>query len=170
MDRTNRGIFFLRVIVGSGFLFAGLDKFFMWASGTPFTAAGFLKFATTGAWLGSDPKAVINPTHGFWVSLAGNASLVSIMDTLVVFGECAIGIALILGLATRFAGVMGALLMGLLFVANWSFANGPFNEQFMYGIAAFALVLTGAGAYALDTVVAKLPVMSKIPVIKYALG
>ncbi len=40
----------------------------------------------------------------------------------------------------------------------------------MYGIAAFALVLTGAGAYALDTVVAKLPVMSKIPVIKYALG
>jgi hypothetical protein len=39
------------------FLFAGLDKFFMWASGTPFTAAGFLKFASTGAWLGSDPKA-----------------------------------------------------------------------------------------------------------------
>jgi thiosulfate dehydrogenase [quinone] large subunit len=170
VDNKDRGIFILRAFLGLGFLFAGADKFFMWASGQPFTSAGFLKFATTGAWLGSDPKAIVNPTYGFWVSLAGNASLVSIMDTLVVFGECAIGIALILGLATRFAGLMGALLMGLLFVANWSFANGPFNEQFMYGIAGLALVLTGAGAYALDTVVAKLPVMAKIPVIKYALG
>lgn len=170
MDNKDRGIFILRAFLGLGFLFAGADKFFMWASGQPFTSAGFLKFATTGAWLGSDPKAIVNPTHGFWVSIAGNASLVSIMDTLVVFGECAIGIALILGLATRFAGLMGTLLMGLLFVANWSFATGPFNEQFMYGMAAFALVLTGAGAYALDTVVAKLPVTSKIPVIKYALG
>ena len=42
MDRTSRGIFFLRVVVGGGFLFAGLDKFFMLAGGTPFTAAGFL--------------------------------------------------------------------------------------------------------------------------------
>ncbi len=108
MERRDRGIFVLRAVVGLGFLFAGLDKFFMWASGTPFSAAGFLKFATSGAWLGSDPKAVINPTHSFWVSLAGNASLMGAIDTLVVFGECAIGIALILGLATRFAGVWPA--------------------------------------------------------------
>ncbi len=170
MDNKDRGIFILRAGLGLGLAFAGLDKFFMWASGQPFTSAGFLKFATTGAWLGSDPKAVINPTHGFWVSLAGNASLVSIMDTLVVFGECAVGIALILGLATRFSAVMGTILMGLLFVSNWSFANGPFNEQFMYGLGTAALILTGAGAYALDTVVAKLPVVQKIPVVKYALG
>jgi thiosulfate dehydrogenase (quinone) large subunit len=169
VDNKDRGIFILRAFVGLGFLFAGADKFFMWASGTPFTSAGYLKFATGGAWLGSDPKAVINPTHGFWVSLAGNASLVSIMDTLVVFGECAIGIALILGLATRFSAAMGTLLMALLFVSNWSFANGPFNEQFMYGLACAALVLTGAGAYALETVVAKLAVVQRIPVVKYAL-
>jgi thiosulfate dehydrogenase [quinone] large subunit len=92
------------------------------------------------------------------------------MDTLVVFGECAVGIALILGLATRFSAVMGTILMGLLFVSNWSFANGPFNEQFMHGLGTAALILTGAGAYALDTVVAKLPVVQKIPVVKYALG
>jgi thiosulfate dehydrogenase (quinone) large subunit len=170
MDRTNRGIFLLRVVVGSGFLFAGLDKFFMWASGTPFTSAGFLKFATGGAWIGSDPKAIINPTHGFWVSLAGNAGLVSVFDTLVVFGECAIGAALILGLATRFAGVCGALMMSLFFVANWSFANGPFNEQLMYGVIAGTVAYVGAGAYALDTAVAKLAIMQRIPVVKYALG
>ena len=170
MDSKDRGIFILRAGLGLGFLFAGLDKFFMWASGTPFTSAGYLKFGTTGAWLGSAATAVVNPTHGFWASLASNTSLVSVMDTLVVFGECAIGIALILGLATRFAAVMGTILMALLFVSNWSFANGPFNEQFMYGLAAIAIVLTGAGAYALDTVVAKLPVLQRIPVVKYALG
>ena len=170
MDRTNRGIFVLRAIVGGGFLFAGLDKFFMWASGTPFSAAGFLKFATTGAWLGSDPKAVVNPTHPFWVSIAGNAGLMSVIDTLVVFGECAVGIALILGLATRFAGVCGALMMTLFYVANWSFANGPFNEQLFYGVIAGTIAYVGAGAYALDCVVEKLAITQRIPVIKYALG
>jgi thiosulfate dehydrogenase [quinone] large subunit len=170
VDTKDRGIFVLRAVVGMGFLFAGLDKFFMWASGTPFTAAGFLKFGTTGAWLGSDPKAVINPTHGFWVSMSGNAGLMSAINTLVVFGEVAIGIALVLGLATRFAGVCGALMMGLFYVANWSFANGPFNEQLMYGVIAGTIAFVGAGAYALDTAVAKLPVMQRIPVVKYALG
>ncbi|MGD0019389.1 MAG: DoxX family protein [Candidatus Limnocylindrales bacterium] len=170
MDRTSRGIFVLRAVVGGGFLFAGLDKFFMWASGTPFTAAGFLKFATGGAWLGSDPKAIVNPTHGFWVSLAGNGSLMSVIDTLVVFGECAVGIALILGLATRFAGVCGAVMMTLFFVANWSFANGPFNEQLMYGVIAGTIAYVGAGAYALDSVVEKLAITQRIPAVKYVLG
>jgi thiosulfate dehydrogenase [quinone] large subunit len=170
MDRTSRGIFVLRAVVGLGFLFAGLDKFFMWASGTPFSAGSFLKFATGGAWLGSDPKAIINPTHGFWVSLGGNTGLMSVIDTLVVFGECAVGIALVLGIATRFAGLTGATMMTLFFIANWSFANGPFNEQLMYGVIAGTIAYVGAGAYALDSVVAKLAVVQKIPVVKYALG
>ena len=170
METKDRGIFFLRAIVGLGMLFAGADKFFMWASGQPFTSVGFLKFGTTGAWLGSDAKAIVNPTHGFWVSLAGNAGLVSLYDTQVVFGECAIGIALILGLATRFAGLMGAVLMAILFISNWSFANGPFNEQLMYGAIMGTIAYVGAGAYALDTVVSKLAITQRIPVVKYALG
>jgi len=170
MDRNGRGIFIVRAAVGLGLLFAGLDKFFMLAGGKPFTSVGYLKFGTTGSWLGSDPKAVINPTHDFWVSLAGNAGLVSIIDTLVVFGEVAIGAALVLGLATRFSAVMGTLLMALFYVSNWSFANGPFNEQFMYGIMTIAIVYAGAGAYALDTAVAKLAITQRVPVVKYALG
>jgi thiosulfate dehydrogenase (quinone) large subunit len=166
----DRGIFILRAGIGLAMLFAGLDKFFMWAGGKPFTSVGYLKFGTTGSWLGSDPKAIINPTHDFWVSLAGNSGLVGIMDTLVVFGECAIGLALILGLATRFSAVMGVVLMALLYVSNWSFANGPFNEQFTYGLVMAVIAITGAGAYALDTVVAKAAITQKIPVVKYALG
>jgi thiosulfate dehydrogenase [quinone] large subunit len=167
MDRVNRGIFILRVVLGGGFLFAGLDKFLMLANGKPFTSAGFLQFATGGQWLSTEN---INPTKDFWVSLAGNATLVSVIDTLVVGGEIAIGAALILGLATRFAGVMGALMMGLFFVAQMSFANGPFNEQLFYGVIAGTIAYVGAGAYALDSVVAKHPVVGRIPVVKYALG
>jgi len=170
VDTKDRGIFLLRAGLGLGFAFAGFDKFFMWASGKPFTSLAYLKFGTTGAWLGSSATAVVNPTHGFWAGLAANTSLVSVFDTLVVFGESAIGIALILGVATRFAGLAGAILMALLFVSNWSFANGPFNEQFMYGLIALTIAYVGAGAYALDTAIAKIPVMQKIPVVKYALG
>ena len=171
MDKNSRGIFVLRAFVGLGLAFAGFDKFFMWASGKPFTSAGYLQFATGGQWLGSDAKAIVNPTHSFWVSLGQNASLVHVMDTLVVFGECAIGIALVLGLATRFSAVMGTILMALLYVSNWSFANGPFNEQAMYLIITAVIAYVGAGAYALDTIVAeKVTVLSKIPGIKYALG
>jgi thiosulfate dehydrogenase (quinone) large subunit len=166
----DKGIFVLRAGIGLAMLFAGLDKFFMWAGGKPFTSVGYLKFGTTGSWLGSDPKAIVNPTHDFWVSLAGNSSLVSIMDTLVVFGECAIGLALILGLATRFSAVMGVVLMGLLYVSNWSFANGPFNEQFTYGLVMAVIAMVGAGAYALDTAVAKAAITQKVPALKIALG
>ncbi len=170
MNSKDRGIFILRAGLGLGFLFAGLDKFFMWASGTPFTSIGFLGHATGGTWLGSDAKTIVNPTHSLWVSIAANVSLVHIIDTLVVFGEVAVGVALILGLVTRFAGVCGFLLMALIYVSGWSFANGPFNEAFYYGLIAIVIAYVGAGAYALDTVVAKLAVTQRIPVVKYALG
>jgi hypothetical protein len=65
---------------------------------------------------------------------------------------------------------MGALLMGLIYVAGWSFANGPFNEAFYYGLIALVIAYVGAGAYALDTVVAKLAIAQRIPAVKYALG
>ena len=58
------------------------------------------------------------------------------VNFLVVFGEIAIGIALILGIATRFAGLAGALMMALFYVASWDFAHGFVNEQFLYGILA----------------------------------
>ncbi len=168
METKSRGIFFLRAALGLGMLFAGADKFFMWASGKAFTSAGYLVHGTGGVWLGSTTP--VNPTQSFWVSIGQNASLVSIFDTLVVFGEVAIGVALIVGLATRFSAVMCVLLMALLYVSNWSFANGPFNEQFMYGAIAATIVMVGAGAYALDTVIEKLAIAQRVPALKYVLG
>lgn len=174
METKDRGIFVLRAAVGLGLLFAGLDKFLMWSGGTPFSAAGYLQHATGGAWLGSAANQIVNPTHSFWVALGQNATLMPIVDTLVVFGECAVGTALILGLATRFSAVMGVILMAMLYISNWSFSTGPFNEQFMYLLVMAVVAYVGAGAYALDSVVSKLSITEaitqRIPVVKYALG
>lgn len=173
MEKTKayaRGIALLRIGLGAGFLFAGLDKFLQ-VAGKPFSAGGFLKFATGGAWLNSDPKTVVNPTHDFWVSLGSDANIVNVINVLVVFGEIAIGAALILGLATRFASYSAVLMMGLFYVANWSFANGPFNEQFMYGLVALVLAAVGAGEYyGLDAIIDRTEQVKRIPALRLVLA
>ena len=159
----------LRVFLGAAFLFAGLEKIFDFAgSGKAFSAVGFLKFATGGTLPGSDPKAIVNPTHDLWVSLAGNGQLMPIVNWLVVVGETAIGIALILGLATRFSGILGAVMMGLITVAAWSFANGPFNATVLYAAVALYLAAANAGhAYGLDGLMDKTEIVTRTPVLRY---
>jgi len=167
-----KGLAALRVFLGAGFLYAGLEKVFDFAgSGKPFTSAGFLQFGTAGTLPGSDPKAIVNPTHDLWVSLATNTQLIGFIDGLVVVGELAIGAALILGLATRFAGVMGAILMGFITVAAWSFAFGPVNETMLYAAVALYLAYAEAGlAYGLDAIIEKSEVVVHRPALHYLLG
>jgi thiosulfate dehydrogenase (quinone) large subunit len=154
----------VRIALGFGFLYAGLEKILQIGGGGPFNAAGFLKFATLGALPGSDPKVVVNPTHDLWVSLAGNGTIMPLINFLVQFGELAIGICLILGLATRFSGIMGALLTGLFFVASWSFATGVVNEDFLYAILSGYLAVVGAGAvWGLDGYLARTQLLAKTP-------
>ena len=97
----------------------------------------------------------------------GGSSYIHVIDSLVVFGEIAIGVALLLGIATRFSGIMGLLLGGLLALASWDFQNGFVNEQVLYAAASLAIALTGAGAYALDNVVSRLAVTERVPALKY---
>ncbi len=173
MDKDKgKGMAALRIVLGAGFLYAGLEKVFDFTgSGTPFTSAGFLKFGTAGTLPGSAPDAVVNPTQGFWVALAGNTAWLDTMNTLVVFGEVAIGIALILGFATRFAGVMGAILMGLITIAAWNFGFGPINETVLYAVVALYLAYAEAGlAYGVDAYLEKTEVVTHRPALHYLLG
>ena len=160
------GVALLRVVVGVIFVWAGLGKVFNEGAPGTWTAQGFLKFATNGS-LGwpfvtgtPDPKAVYNPTHSFWVSLAGNDTVMTIVNNLVVAGEVCIGVALILGFVTRFAGAMGALMMAFFFLAGWSFTNGIVEEHATYAVVLLALAGMGAGNYyGLDRLVgARFPV------------
>jgi thiosulfate dehydrogenase [quinone] large subunit len=160
----------VRVATGIVFLTAGLEK---WLGAEPFSAAGFLKFGTLGTpVLGSAAEGVVyNPTHDFWVSLAGNATLMPVLNWLVVFGEIAIGLALVLGVGTRIAAVAGTLMMALFFIAAWNFEHGIVNEQLMYGIVAGFLGVIAAGRYfGVDALIEKATTVRHTPQLRYVLG
>lgn len=143
-----------RIVIGIIFLWAGLEKLI----GTPggFSAAGFLQFGTNGTlgwpFFSGDPTGhVFNPTASFWQGLATNKTAMSVINPLVMYGEIAIGISLILGLLTRFAAAMGTLMMILFFFAAWDFAYGIVNQHLTYAVVTFGLGVIGAGNfYGLD--------------------
>ncbi len=170
--KKDKGLAALRIVLGAGFLYAGLEKVFDFtASGKPFTSAGFLQFGTAGTMPGSAAKAIVNPTHDFWVALAGNAQAIEVMNFLVVAGELAIGVALIIGFATRFSAVMGAILMGLITLAAWDFGFGPINETVMYVTVALYLAYAQAGlSYGVDAMLEQTEVVSHRPALHYLLG
>ncbi len=170
-NAQQRAVAILRIAVGTIFFSAGFDKAFL--SAKPFTAAGFLKFGTAGSPAFAAPVdgVIYNPTHAFWVDLAGNASLMSVINALVVFGELAIGVALILGIATRFAAAMGTLMMVLFFFAAWNLENGIVNEHIAYAVTTAAVGILGAGRFwGLDSVIEKAKVVRTAPRLRWVLG
>lgn len=139
-----------RIVIGVIFLWAGLEKAIGGAG--EWTAKGFLAFGTGGT-LGWPfvttvvEGTVFNPTHDFWVGLSANAGAMSVINLLVPFGQIAIGTALILGIATRFAAFMGSLMMLFFFFAAWDFAYGIVNQHLTYAVVTFGLGVIGAGNY-----------------------
>ena len=140
-----------RILGGIIFLWAGLEKFIGGAGA--FSAKGFLTYGTGGTlgWpfvAGEVAQGIIfNPTHQFWVDLAANDGLMNIVNFLVQFGQISIGLALILGIATRFASAMGALMMMFFFFAAWDFAYGVVNQHLTYAVVTLVLGVIGAGNY-----------------------
>lgn len=170
-----RGLVVLRIVLGFGFLYAGLEKWLNFAGEeAPWSAAGFLKFATAGTvpnMVGHPESMVHNPTQGFWVGLAGNPTVIDLVNFLVVFGELAIGTALILGVATRLAGTVGALMMLLFWVAAWDFQFGIVNQQFVYMILSVVVAYAAAGrAFGIDALLEKTPLVRRAPALKLLLG
>ncbi len=145
----------VRVAVGVIFLWAGLEKAIGAGLGT-WNADGFFQFGTLGT-LGwpfvsgdIDPKTVFNPTHDFWVGLAGTGAS-SFIAYLVPLGQIGIGVSLILGLFTRFGAAMGTLMMLFFFVAAWDFEFGIVNQHLTYAFVTFLLGYLGSGNfYGLD--------------------
>lgn len=149
-----------RIVIGVIFLWAGLEKIIGTGLGT-WSAAGFLQFATGGTlgWpfvSGEVAEGTIfNPTHDFWVSLAGNEAAMTAIGYLVPLGQVGIGIALILGLLTRFGSAMGTLMMLFFFVAAWDVQFGIVNQHLTYAVVTAGLGIIGAGNYfGLDAAVA----------------
>lgn len=162
------GILALRLLTGFVFLYAGIEKLI---AAEPFSAAGFLQFGTAGTAAGAAEGAIVNPTHGFWVDLAANGTLMPIIDVMVPWGQVLIGTALILGLATRFASVMGFLMMAFITIAAWDFAHGIVNYTGFLAITTLMLGVMRAGeVYGIDAVVDEQPIVKRTPALRYVLG
>ena len=137
-----KGKYFLglaRLVLGWMFLWAFLDKVFgwgfttaadkSWLSGVSPTA-GFLKFGTHG------------PFAGFYQSLAGSAWV----DWLFMLGLLFLGLALMLGLASRLAGYLGALLMLILYLGLVPPEHNPVvDEHIVYALLLLTVATSDAG-------------------------
>jgi thiosulfate dehydrogenase [quinone] large subunit len=153
LDRKHAlAIAFGRVVIGIIFLWAGLEKIIGAGLGS-WSAGGFLEFGTAGTlgWPFVSGEiaegTVFNPTHDFWVALAGNEAAMTFINYIVPLGQVAIGACLVLGLFTRFAAAMGTLMMLFFFVAAWDFAYGVVNQHLTYAVMTFGLAVLGAGNY-----------------------
>ena len=170
----DRGLVVVRVVLGFGFLYAGLEKWLDLKGIGPFSAVGFLAHATAGTvpnMVGHPEAMVHNPTRQLWVDLAANSGLLGIVDFLVVFGELAIGIALILGIATRLAGALGTLMMFLFWIAAWDFENGIVNQQFVYMMLSAYVAYASAGrVFGLDAILEKTDFVRRTPGLRFVLG
>ncbi len=93
--------------------------------------------------------ALGTPLEGFLLKFAvPNASLFGV---LVMGGEFCIGIAVLLGLLTRFSAAMGLLLNLTFFLsATWDVHPFYFGADLPYAFAWLTLLLAGPGPYALD--------------------
>lgn len=125
----------LRISLGFTMLWAFLDKTFglgfatkpaaSWLNGGSPTT-GFLKFAAKGPFV-----EVFN-------SLAG----VQLVDWIFMLGLLGIGLAFILGIALRFAGLMGAIMMMLMYFALMPGENNPIVDDHIINALAFLLIGT----------------------------
>ncbi|HUH16947.1 MAG TPA: DoxX family protein [Methylomirabilota bacterium] len=162
------GILALRLLTGWVFLYAGFEKL---VGAEPFSATGFLQFATGGTAAGAAEGAIVNPTHAIWVDLAANSTMMPIVDFMIPWGQLLIGVALILGLATRFAAVMGFLMMGFITIAAWDFLHGFVNYTGFLAVVTLLVGVIRAGeVYGLDAIVDEQPIVKRTPVLRYVLG
>lgn len=153
----------LRISMAFVFLWAFLDKSFAlgfdtgrdpesgsvdvlgdaaWVQGASPTS-GFLEFGTQG------------PLAPAFAAMAGNPAV----DWLFMLGMGGVGVALLLGIATRIATAAGVAIMLLLRLAIWQDPHNPIvDSHIVYALVLVALAVTPAARrYSLDRVWQSLP-------------
>ena len=147
--------FLLRMAMGWIFVWAGFDKLL-----GDWTSAGFLVNATSG------------PLEGWFVDLGTNSAAVDVIDGLVIWGQILIGIALILGVVTRFSLFWAGAMIFMFYIAQFPPAHNPFLDEHIVYIGVFLLLgALGAGRIlGLDALIEKLPLVRRIRGAEYFLG
>lgn len=134
----------LRLAMGFIFLWAFLDKTFGLGFSTPAERAWINGGTPSQGFLGSE--AVTGPLQPFFASIASPAS-----DLLFMLGMLGIGLAVMLGIGLRISAVAGALIMVLMYLAEWPFAantastNPLVDYHIIYALALIVVAATSAG-------------------------
>jgi len=147
--------FIMRIAMGWIFVWSGFDKLL-----GDWTSAGFLVNATKG------------PLEGWFVDLGTNRAAVDVIDGLVIWGQILIGIALILGVVTRFSLFWAGVMMFMFYIAQLPPENNPFLDEHIIYIGVFLLLgALGAGRIlGLDALIEKLPFVRRIRGVEHFLG
>ncbi|WP_062643518.1 DoxX family membrane protein [Streptomyces maremycinicus] len=140
----------LRLLTAFVFLWAFLDKTFGFGYATP-SGKGWLDGGSpTKGFLGS---VAVGPMESTFHSWAGDPWA----DWLFMLGLLGIGLALVAGVALRFAAVAGTVMMALMWIAEWppakhlsdgspSMSTNPFVDyHLIYAVALIVLAAAAAG-------------------------
>ncbi|GAA3337455.1 DoxX family membrane protein [Amorphoplanes nipponensis] len=162
-----RALAVLRISTGFVFLWAFLDKTFGFGYGTPDARAWINGGSPTKGFLSS---VEVGPFQSFFHNIAGDAWA----DWAFMLGLLGIGVALILGIGMRIAAGAAALMMAMMWAAEWPLAkttsagepsgsNNPITDyHFIYGVGVIVLALTYAGhTWGLGRWWAQLPFVQK---------
>lgn len=146
---------FLRVLVGTMFLHAGMDKLL---ADQPFDA---------GWWLtGSASEGILAPVM-IW--FGQNAPM--FVNLVIPLGELLIGLGLIVGALTRLASFFGAILMFFLYFGNADWEHGFVNGDLLTLVLFITLLVFGAGRiFGLDAYLERTSVVRDHPRLRYLLG
>ena len=137
-----------RIYLGYQFIHAGYGKIV----GGSFDASGFLQGAIASS-TGDHPAV-----QGWWAAFLENVALpnAGLFTFLVQWGELLVGIALILGLFTNFAAIMGM-------VMNFSFLfSGTVSTNAQMILLAIFIVVAGANAGKFGLVRFAMPYMKSV--------
>ena len=155
----------VRLYVGYEWLTGGIEKVFgagnaAWVGNKAGTAvAGFLKGAIAKSDLaaGFDPIKTPHPVVQHWYAVLAQQVFLphaALFSYLMAWGELLVGIALIVGLFTRFSAVMSVVMALALFLAG---ATSTLPQLLTLGMA-IALVGETAGRFGLDYLAAPIEV------------
>ncbi|CAM2963489.1 DoxX family protein [Halobacterium salinarum] len=136
-----------------------------------FFHAGFTKLLEGG--LTFDPSGYLQGMAGTVLAPVGTtlAGYPGIIGPMVVIFETLIGLALIVGLLTRFASFGGVMFMTMFWIGNAEYAHGVVNSDFMGLLLFTTIIVFGAGRYyGLDSIVERTGLVQGAPRLKYLLG
>jgi thiosulfate dehydrogenase [quinone] large subunit len=154
-----RGLAVLRVATGFVFLWAFLDKTFGFGYATPSARAWINGGSPTKGFLSSVDAG---PFQGFFHSIAGDPWA----NWAFMLGLLGIGVALTAGIGLRVAAASSAVMMAMMWAAEWPLAAGSSNPvtdyHFVYAVVGVVLALTYAGhTWGFGRQWAKLPIVQK---------